>query len=266
MNFRKIIVVTGITGALVLTSACSAPVASSPTSTTIPSASASPASASSDTLPVLAKFLNLPTGIIVKRVANDGTGDYLQTSISDDDPAMKYDPAITDDEAKAHYSDAELAEAQKVIVKFIAEEAIDSTLNGGNSNFDGWFAKHKNEILPASQDAMLNDMKAGKEVLATENWMTAKEDYSYVHGDNTPRVTARTITPTKFRYVKTGAMQGVMLDTKVAYSMAVTKGAFPLRSTQNSTGDLSFAVAQDSADGGKWKISGYTVTYNTNEG
>lgn len=264
MNFRKIIVVAGITGALVLTSGCSAPVASSPTANATSSDSAAPTDR--DTLPVLAKFLNLPTGIIAKRVANDGTGDYLQTSIADDDPAMKYNPTITDNGAKSHYSDAELAEAQKVIVKFVAEEAIDSTLNGGNNDFDGWFAAHKDEILPASRETMLNDLKAGKGVLATENWMASKESYSYVHGDNTPRVTARTIVPTKFYYVKTDTLQGVMLDTKVAYSMAVTKGAFPLRSTQNSMGKLSFSVAQDSTDGNKWKISGYSVTYNTQEG
>jgi hypothetical protein len=263
MNFRKIIVVTGITGALVLISGCSAPVASSPTITTN-TASAVPTP--SDALPVLTNFVKLPAGVIVKRVAHDGTGDYLQTGISENDPAMKYNPVITDDEAKAHYSDTELAEAQKVIVKFIAEEAIDSTLNGGNTDFDGWFAAHKNEIFPASQSTILKDIKDGKGVLATENWMSTKEDYSYVHGDNTPRVTARTITPTKFYYVKTDGVQGVTLETEVTYSMAVTKGAFPLRSIQKSTGDLSFTVAQDSTDGGKWKIAGYKSTFHTEEG
>lgn len=44
---------------------------------------------------------------------------------------MQYDPAIVDDAAKAHFSEAELTEAQRMIVRFIAEEAIDSTLNGG---------------------------------------------------------------------------------------------------------------------------------------
>jgi hypothetical protein len=81
--------------------------------------------------------VSFPDGFVAKGVANDGTGEYLQMSIADTDPAMKYNPAITDGAAKAHFSEAELAEAHKTAVKFIAEEAIDSTLNGG-TDVDGW--------------------------------------------------------------------------------------------------------------------------------
>jgi hypothetical protein len=109
----------------------------------------------------------LPGGLVAKGVANDGKGDYLQTSIADTDPAMKYNPAIADDAAKAHYSEAELAEAQKVIVRFIAEEGIDSTLNNG-TDIDGWFAANKDQIHPAVHDIVLADLKADKDVVARE--------------------------------------------------------------------------------------------------
>jgi hypothetical protein len=206
----------------------------------------------------------LGSGIVAKGVANDGKGVYLQTTISDSDPAMQYNPDIADDAAKAHYSETDLSEAQKAAVKFIAEEAIDSTLNGGGNDVDGWWAANKDQILPANQSIMLSDLKAGKGILATESWMTAKTGYSYVHGENTPRVTSRTITPTKLRYRESGSVQGVMLDTKVSYDMAATGGTN--NNVQSTTGDVSFAVAKDPADGGKWKIAGYNVAYHTTKG
>jgi hypothetical protein len=228
------------------------------TSTIVSPSAASPSPSASPTN----SSLNLPAGIIAKGVASDGKGVYLQTSIADTDPAMIYNPAITDDAAKAHYSEADLAEAQKVIVKFIAEEAIDSNLNDG-TDIDGWYAAHKDEILPANQAIMLADMKTNKGVVAREDWMAAKPGYSYVHGANTPRVKSRTITPTKFRFVEGGGVQGVMLDTTVSYSMNVTGGAHT--NVQSTNGDVSFAVAKDPVDG-KWKIAGYNTAYHTAEG
>ena len=204
-----------------------------------------------------------PDGIIAKGVANDGKGNYLQTTITDADPAMKYNPAITDAAAKAHYSEADLAEAQKVIVKFIAEEVIDSTLNGGGTDVDGWMAAHKDEILPANQSVMLEDLKSGKGGVAREPWMADKPGYSYVHGDNTPRVVSRTITPSKFRFVESGNIQGVMLDTTANYGMKVTGGSGS--GIQKSTAEISVAAAKDPADG-KWKIAGYNTNFHTAEG
>jgi hypothetical protein len=208
----------------------------------------------------------MPAGIIAKGVANDGVGDYLQTSISDDDPAMKYNPALADAAAKAHFSEADLAEAQKVVVKFIAEEAIDSTLNGGMGDIDVWWNAHKDQIHPLNQDIMLADMKTpGKAPLCRELWILERPGYSYVHGKDTPRVTERTITPLALRYAESSTLSGVMLDTNVTYSMAVTTER-GMDSVQNSTGEVSFAVAKDVADGGKWKIAGYNTNYHTREG
>lgn len=266
MNFRKAIAATGIVGALIFTSACSSPEVSAPTAEVSPSASASESAPTASATPTAATVaLKMPDGITIKGVANDGVGDYLQTSISDDDPAMKYSPAIADEAAKAHYSEADLAEAQKVAVKFIAEEAIDSTLNGGRGDIDVWWNAHKDQIHPSNHEAMLADMKTpNKAPLARELWMAEKEKYSYVHGPETARVTGRTITPLALRFVENATLQGVMLDTNVAYGMEVTDGT--KRNIQNSTGEISIAVAKDVADGGKWKIAGYTTAYHTREG
>lgn len=259
---RKIIAATGIAGALIFTSSCSSSGslgASGPTDTSSPSSISQTASPSSThaAVPVL------PAGIVAKGVANDGKGDYVQTSISDTDPAMLYNPAIADSAAKFNFSPTDLADAQKVAVKFIAEEAIDSTLNGGN-DVDSWWAAHKDEIHPANQDIMLKDLKSDQDILARERWMVKFPGYSYVHGDTTPRVSARTITPTQISYVESPTLKGVTVVANASWSMNVTGGG-KNGNVQKSTAKLSFSVAKDPADG-KWKIAGYNTTYNTAEG
>jgi hypothetical protein len=257
VNVRRFLTAAGIAGALIFTSACSSSVPSA-SDTSGPSGSAS---ATATPSPVAL----LPGGLVAKGVANDGKGDYLQTSIADTDPAMRYNPAIADDAAKAHYSEAELAEAQKVIVRFIAEEAIDSTLNGG-TDIDGWWAAHKDQIHPANQDGMLQDLKTthGNSVVARELWMADKPGLSYVHGADTPRVTQRTITPSKLRFVEDSTLQGVMLDTTASYEMPVAVDG-KRKKVQSTAANISFAVAKDAADGNKWKIAGYQTDFTTTE-
>lgn len=263
MNRRKIVAAAGIAGALIFTSACSAPETTSAAATSGTS-DAAPASATASTVPspTTAAQEILPNGLVAKGVANDGKGDYVQTSIADTDPAMKYNPAITEDAAKTHYSDADLAEAQKVIVKFIAEEAIDSTLNGGGGNIDGWWVAHQDQIHPLNRDLMLSEMKSGGTIVDHESWMAEQPDLAYVHGKTTSRLNSRTITPVKLRFVEGNGLQGVMLDTTASWEMGVT---FETGSkVQPTTAEMSIAVAKDDADG-KWKIAGYNTNFHTTE-
>lgn len=261
----KVISAALISGSLLFTSACSSSVAPSPADTSAPSAasapsvSADPSPAPSNAAPTT-KTVSLPNGIVAKGVANDGKGDYLQTTIADTDPAMQYKPSIVEDEAKAHFSDADLAEAQKVAVKFIAEEFIDSTLNDG-TDVDGWFAAHKDQIHPSNQAITLADLKTPTGTfVAREQWMIDRPDLSYVHGADTPRVSTRFITPNKIRYVEGNGLQGVWIDTQVTYSMAVTYGL----QTQSTNATVSYGMAKDPADG-KWKIAAYQSNVSTAE-
>lgn len=261
MNTRKLVAAAGIAGALIFTSACSAPqAASTPTASDAASAAATPSATPSPTKTAVQQTLS--NGLVAKGLANDGKGDYLQTSIADSDPAMKYNPSITDDAAKEHYSEADLAEAQKVIVKFIAEEIIDSSLNGGAGSIDAWWAGHKDQIHPLNWEPMMNDFKNGKGALDQEPWMAEQPDLAYVHGATTSRLNSRTITPVKFRYVTSSDLQGVMLDTTASWEMGVTftNGS----KVQPTTAEISIAVAKDDADG-KWKIAGYNTNFHTTE-
>lgn len=270
MNSRNIIAATGIAGVLFFTSACSASEvaptdgsASASVSAPVTTAPSSPTATEAPNAAPAGSLVLSNTGIISKGIANDGTGNYLQTSIADTDPAMTYNPAITDEAAKAHYSEAELAEAHKVIVRFIAEESIDSTLNGGSTDVDGWYAAHKDQIHPANQTIMFNDLKAGKDDVSREQWITKREGYSYLHGDTTQRISERTITPTQLYYVESSDLRGVMLDTTATWSMKVTGGAHT--GIQYTTAEISYSAAIDPADG-KWKIAGYDTNYHTVEG
>jgi hypothetical protein len=229
-------------------------------------ASTAPTAAAQTSSAPAAPTAALPAGIIAKGVANDGVGDYLQTSLADTDPAMQYNPAITDDAAKAHYSAAELADAQKVIVRFMAEEVIDSTLNGGK-DIDGWWAAHKDQIHPGNQimlDAIKADTDGTKPVVIREAWMATKPGYSYLHGATTPRIKSRAITPTKLFYGESATLQGVCLDANASWSMQVTGGSHG--GVQSSTATISLTAAKDPADGNKWKIAGWKINYNTTDG
>jgi hypothetical protein len=175
---------------------------------------------------------------------------------------MQYKSSLSDAAAKAHFSEADLAEAQKVVVRFIAEETIDSTLNGG-TDVDGWFAAHKDQIHSANQSIMLADLKAGKDDVAREQWIASKPGYSYLHGETTPRIKTRTITPTKIEYIEGNGLQGVMVSTTAVWSMEVTGGSHS--GVQHSTGTITYSVAKET-DGNTWKIAGYETNINTSEG
>lgn len=260
-TFQRLTLTAMIAAFALLASGCSgnAPeVAPAPSAkeTAAPTSTPSPTPTATVTAPAL------PAGITAKGAANNGKGAYLQTTIADTDGAMQYNPAITDDASKAHFSETDLAEAQKAAVRFIAEEGIDSTLNGGG-NVDQWYEAHKDQIHPSNQAIMLADLKAGKDVVARESWMATKPSYSYVYGDNTPRVSARTITPTSVKFVEGNGLQGVWVNTNISYSMPVTGGAHS--GVQTTTATLSYAVAKDAADG-KWKIAAYESNFTTAEG
>lgn len=262
-NFQRLTLTAVLSASALLVTGCAG---NSPQSAPVASEAASPVSeapsTSANATPA-ASAAAVIAGIPTKGLANDGKGVYLQTTIADTDPAMKYNPAIADEAAKAHFTPDDLAEAHKVAVRFIAEEAIDSTLNGGSTDVDGWYAAHKNQIHPANQDIMLSDLKAGKDDVAREQWITSKPGYSYLHGDSTSRVKSRKITPTEVYYVEGSGLQGVTVKTAATWTMEVTGGSNS--GIQSTSAEISYSVAKDPADG-KWKIAGYDTNFHTSEG
>lgn len=64
---------------------------------------------------------------------------YMQSTIAEEDPAMSPKPEAFD-ASTAVFSPEDLQAAVATVVKFTAEEGIDTTLNGGLETLDQWWS------------------------------------------------------------------------------------------------------------------------------
>lgn len=194
-----------------------------------------------------------------KEIANDGKGEYIQTTISPDDPAMNYNPAIVESTATDRFSEADIREAQKMLVTFIAEEVYDSTLNGNPNDhaaIDRWFASHADLIAPEQFDIMLNEVKNDVTMHPVMRG-THREGYELAYGPDTVHVLDRDITVTK---IQGGVIDGYTVlgvDATGSVTHAVqNKGS---QVAENTTPDLRFTLIQA---GGKWVIAGFQNSFH----
>src|SRR5690242_13501872 len=81
-----------VTGLLLATTSCAAPTAQSQPTEAPSSPTATTSAAAPSTTPTKAPILK-PDNLPVKGPVNDGRGEYLQTTIADNDPAMTIDPS-----------------------------------------------------------------------------------------------------------------------------------------------------------------------------
>lgn len=246
----------GIATSLMMTSACG--VGSTPQDSTpapSPSVSISQEASPSATPTPSAPVSNVP----VKEVVNNGKGEYQQTTISPDDPALKYDPNVVMPDATAKFSPEEIAAAQKSAVTFLAEEGIDSTLNDGK-DVDGWWAKNKDRIAPELQAPVYDYLKSGKNFVATGSWDAANSGgWGYVYNKDQPRVKNRTITVTGVRSEDNPAGTSLIFNTDVDYTMA-GKDSAGAPTDINVKGTMMYAVRKDAATG-NWLITGQKSNY-----
>lgn len=176
-------------------------------------------------------------------IVNNGKGSYIQTSINEDDPAMKYDASLPTLAVKAKYSDEELEKAQQSVVKFIAEQTIDSTVQGGGSG-DEWFEKNKNLIAPefhTEAKKLANDKKSG---FIIDNPNRSGYELKYDEGD--VRVSSRKIDITK---IDLASKDRPIISANMEYALKTNDGKF-----EKASGTASYAVTQID---GKWLVSGY---------
>lgn len=208
----------------------------------------------------------LPPGVTVKGVVNNGRGTYLQTSIGDDNPAMRFTTDRADAATNAKYSPEMLQKAQQLVVRFIAEEAIDSTINGGG-DAAAWWTVHEGIFHPATKAHIRTDLLAGKNVVQRELWQQEKYKgaYDYIYDAGLTRIKARSIKPYSLRLTKVGDLDAVRIYVDVTCAMAVTpKVGKTGGGTQYTVGPMIYDVALDAA--GAWKIAGYENGTKTSEG
>lgn len=176
-------------------------------------------------------------------VVDNGTGSYIQTTITDDDPAMKFDASKATDAVKAKYSDDQLAEAQKSVVKFIAEQTIDSTVQGGGKA-DEWFDKNKNLIAPEFHEDVKRLVADKKTGFVVDN--PNRSDYKLKYDSNDVRVASRKIDVTK---IDLASKDRPIVSANIEYALKTADGKL-----EKASGVVSYAVTEID---GKWLISGY---------
>lgn len=255
-SWRKSFAAVGIAGSLMMTSACGVG-ANHPDSTPVPSPSVT---ISQEASPSAVPTVPTQAGpsIPVKEVVNNGKGEYKQTTISPDDPAMKYDPATADATIKSQYTPEQIEDAQKFVAKFVAEEGIDSTLNDG-TNVDAWWAANKDKIAPEFQNDVYKLLQNNGDFVARGSWQRGNPaNYSYSYTGANTRVGKRSIKVDKIFSVN-DANNSIVINSKVDYIMQAKDSAnnvFPI----NVRGNMMYAVRKDAATG-NWLIVGQQSNY-----
>lgn len=267
---RKSMSAVGIAGVILATSACGGgqsgvTVTPAPSESPSVSVSAAPSASPSATPSVSAgsKINGIPT---LTEVANDGKGEYIKTTISDDDPAMKYNPAIVQGSASQLYSPDEIVDGQRFVSKFVAEEVIDSTLNNNPSdpaNISNWISKNGDKFDPAQKDALFRELKTpGSNVqpLMKGEYREKRGNYVLASGPNQTHVLSRQITPTTIAGASMNGQSylGVHIDAK--YELNAVVDGKPYR--EPTTASIDFTIKKDAATG-KWLIAGLQNTYTT---
>lgn len=252
-SWRKSFAAVGIATSMMMVSACgvggnSPDTTPSPTPSVSISQEATPSAV--PTVPV--------SSVPVKEVANNGKGEYKQSTIAPTDPAMTYNPATADETIKSQYSPEQIQEAQQVVVKFIAEEGIDSTLNDG-ADVDGWWAKNKDRIAPEFQTTVRSQLDQGRDFVARRSWGADNpQGFTYDYNKDATRVAERKIDVAQIYSVK-DPDNSILVNTNVAYTVR-GKDAAGTSIPINVKGNMMYAVRKDAATG-NWLIVGQKSNY-----
>lgn len=246
-----------VAGILLTATACAGPTQSTSAPSTTASEKAAPTSSPTPTKQVSA------TGLPIKGPANDGRGDYLQTTIDDADPAMTLDPSIVEENATSRFSMDEIASAQKFIIKFMAEEGIDSTLNGNPNDpatIDAWWAKNKDKMDPSKQDLLLAGVHSED---VNQNFVMRPRfregQYGLAYGPNQTHIVSRTIKPKAIRAGETDGKTVIGLQSDLSFSVAVLRDGKD--AIENVSAVMSYTVSKD-PQSGSWKIIGNNATFS----
>jgi hypothetical protein len=242
-NTFKLLSIILLSGAVLTSTGCSSTPSPVPTATVIP--------------PVK-KINGVPTLPIV---VNNGRGDYLQSTILSSDPAMKYNPKLVDEQATAlaDSQNLDLSSMQATIVKFVAEEGLDSTLNGGGK-VNAWWENHKDIIAPESQAdifARLENNDGKNTLVATGAPRIGKYDFTY--GKDKTRISSRSIIVNSIKVSDANAKE-FSISISAIYAMNITQNNRD--GVENDEASLNFTVRPGTVPN-QWFITGYDNKYKT---
>lgn len=115
------------------------------------------------TPPVVDNPITTTSGVVPGEAVNDGLGDYQQITLSEDSFLYSYDETlITDTATLENYSQEDVTAAQKVVMDFVVEEALDSTLacNATDANKQAWIDSNIDRFAPESRESFTQDIMA----------------------------------------------------------------------------------------------------------
>lgn len=241
-------------------SGCSAPEVGTAAS---PSASATEATRTQTPSPTSVQSARESNGVPIKGPAQNKNGKYLQTTLNPVDPVVgAFDPKSVTGDAVNTFSADELKEAVRIAEVFIAEEGIDSTLNGSNdpADVDAWWRTNKSRFTPKLQADAYEYVKAGNTLVVRGAWDKANTgNRQYWYDENSSRIQIRENT-IKSVDVSSKFPNSVGVDTNLNYIIWGKDEAgkkYPI----NVKGNFYLNLRKDETTDGKWLIDGQNCNY-----
>lgn len=224
-------------------------------------ASSAPASPSATPTQIVPGYTGTPAPGGKPVAIGDTT--YVQSTIADDDPAMMLNPGLVHQETTAGLTPDELQAALATIVKFTAEEGIDSTLNGGLETPDQWWAGNKDRTHPDYAPDIYQNVSSGGGLLQQEKWQKEYQGrYKYITAADKTRIYNRNITVKAVWCPQPGTV-AVQMD--VSYEMLATPNVGRTGTgIQTTSGKMTYSATKDGS--GRWLIDGYDHEIYTTEG
>ncbi|CAN7555113.1 hypothetical protein LJR013_003978 [Pseudarthrobacter oxydans] len=177
---------------------------------------------------------------------------------------MTINPGIIDPSVKSRFTDDEIASASKFILKFMAEEGIDSTLNGNPldaGNVNDWWERNKAKINPSDQEELHTDLQ-GQDPNKNLVWrpLHRQGKYDLAYGADRTHVLTRTITPKSMKATESNGLTLLGLQADVNFTMAVVAQGH--ETVEPTNAEMAYIVTKGQ-EPGTWLITGYNTYFTT---
>lgn len=206
-------------------------------------------------------------------VKNDGYGSYLQSTVADDDPALKLSRNLVEPRVwNAGFTEEQITAGQAAVVRFIATEGIDSTLRAPHNEdnqqvWDEWVAANKDKFSDLAEFGLKGEnWVITPDDLAVHGWPNGDPSgpadwkseipFEYQYGEDKMRVVNRTIVPGAIKniemphYPATIGVNAFIFEGTVSYAIkADINGAEGLESDE-----VEYRVEAELTPGGEWKF------------
>jgi hypothetical protein len=271
-NSFKAVVIAGLMSSLLAVTACGAQTTPAPAESTTPvtqsaspSVEATPAPQVSTAEKPLAADGKTPLtgthGLKVKGPAQNENGQYLQITISDDDPALVYNADIVAPQIAQKFTPEEITEAQKFAMTFLVEEGWDSTINDGK-NYDEWLGRNAHNFTSIVQPELVTALNADNESIHLRNWSRG-QGYTYAYDKDSTRylnydIDLMGVFPSVYP-VNSESMVFTYNYELVTAQKNLAGKAFAVQ----TKGEGKFGVEKDPNTPGKWLISEIFSKYDT---